>query len=103
MQINYLNDLDAEQPLFALKKSQTLWTAVFVNWIYCSVEGRVSKFNIETDTRALFEYFSKHDFSEYAYLEGNRIMWMLNGEVCQQILNVMLMLEKVPNGESLRP
>ncbi|MCF6442922.1 hypothetical protein L1077_26210 [Pseudoalteromonas luteoviolacea] len=100
--IGYFKNRQLAQPLFGIYASSALWTVVSVNWLYSCVGGEITKLQIDQETQILFQYFTQNDFNEYGYLEGSRVIWMHSNSVCSQILNVLLLLEKVPNGTLLK-
>ena len=101
--IEYFENSSLTQPLFGIYSSQKLWTVMTVNLLHSCINGSVSKLQIDRETQPLFTYFQHNDFCEYAHMEDGRAFWMVNENLCPQILNVLLMLEKVPSGTVLEP
>lgn len=90
-----------QQILFGLKNGDRQWTVISVNYIYSKIDGELSVFQIDDDHGKLWDYFSNNDFSDLVKFEDGRVLWLGSSSVCQLILNLTLLLERVPCGTVL--
>lgn len=92
-----------QQFLFGIYSSEKNWTALSVNYLYASCKGELSTLRLDTETDKIYDYFSveEHDFSSEVYLKDGRCIWMKSPDLCSLVLNIMLMLKKVPCGTVL--
>ena len=90
-----------QQLLFGVYANEQKWTVLSVSYLFAMYGGAFSCLQLDLETRKIFEYFSGNDFSANLHLEDGRKIWFKSEELCSLILNVMLMLEKVPCGTIL--
>lgn len=92
-----------EQFLFGICSDNEIWTVVSVNHLISSVGGQVSSFQLDTETRSIFEYFGFNgiEFSDFMRFPDGRNAWFCTPDLCALILNILLMLEAVPCGTRL--
>lgn len=92
-----------QQFMFGIYDTKTRWTVLSVNFLFAAFGNKQSSLQLDVDTRKVFNHFSSggNDFSSEFILPDGRQVWMKSAELCSLILNVMLMLEKVPCGTRL--
>lgn len=102
--IPYLHKASRKQFLFGIFDSEQRWTALSVSHLYAAYDTRYSTLQLDAETQTIFRYFSEEsDFCESVFLRDGRCIWMGSAELSSQILNLMLMLEKIPCGTVLEP
>lgn len=100
--IPYLQEFADEQFLFGIYDSEQRWTVLSVNNLYAAYDGQYSILRLDKETQTFFRYFAdESDFSEHAFLRDGRRIWMKSSELSSLMLNLMMMLEKVPCGTAL--
>ena len=99
--IPYLRTHKDQQFLFGIYDSGEKWTVLSVCYLYASYDGQLATLRIDNETSSVFKYYRENDFSDNANFDDGRQIWMGSPELSQQILNVMLMLEKIPCGTVL--
>lgn len=92
-----------QQFLFGIYSSEK-WTVLSVNYLYAAFKNSHAILRLDTETDKIFDYFSVEDneFSSDIHLQDGRCIWMKSPELCQLVLNIMLMLKKVPCGTELK-
>lgn len=75
----------------------------FCEFFVCCIRQKCSFLQLDVDTRKLFRHLSveENEFLSDIFLSDGRRIWMKLADLCPLILNVMLMLEKVPCGTLL--
>ncbi len=102
--VPYLQKVAGEQFLFGIYCSEKKWTVLSVNYLYAAYDGQYSILRLDTETQTIFRYFSdESDFCEHVSLKDGRRIWMKSPEFASLMLNLMMMLEKVPCGTALEP
>ncbi len=101
-QIPYFQKVKDQQFLFGIYKSESIWTVISVNYLYSCYNSNISKIRLDNETKHVFEYFSNNDFSSDLFLDNDRKIWLKSPDLSSLILNVMLMLEKIPCGTILK-
>jgi hypothetical protein len=101
--IPYLQAYNDQQFLFGIYNSEKKWTVLSVNYLYAVYENGLTTLRLDTETDKVYKYFSieGNDFSSDLHLEDGRCIWMKSPELSSLILNVMLMLKKIPCGTVL--
>ena len=93
-----------EQFLFGIIESKTKWTALSVNFLFAAYGDKRAILRLDAESNNIFHFLSdKEDntFSSDIWLSDGTRIWMKSPELCSLILNVVLMLEKVPCGVRL--
>jgi len=101
-QIPCLKNHNEEQFLFGLYSSAEIWTVLSVNYLFAAYEGSFATLRLDTETDTVYEYFQENDFSSQIHLEDGRSIWVKSPELCSLMLNVMLLLKKIPCGTQLK-
>ena len=101
--IPYLQAHKKQQFLFGIYNSETKWTVLSVNFLYAAYEDKITTLRLDTETDKIYNYFSieENDFSSDICLKDGRCIWMKSQALSSLILNIMLMLEKIPCGTVL--
>jgi hypothetical protein len=102
--IPHLETYKDQQFLFGIYSSEKNWTVLSVNYLYASYRGELSTLRLDTEADKIYDYFSveENDFSSDIYLKGGRCIWMKSPGLCSLVLNIMLMLKKIPCGTVLK-
>jgi len=90
-----------QQFLFGIYNSEKKWTVLSVNFLYAAYENDWTALRLDTETDKIYNYFSENDFSSDVQLKDGRRIWMKSPELSSLVLNIMLMLKKIPCGTLL--
>ncbi|MGD8914071.1 MAG: hypothetical protein PVI97_15985 [Candidatus Thiodiazotropha sp.] len=102
--IEKIPDLQAyknQQFLFGIYYSETKWIVLSVNYLYAAYESDLTILRLDTETDKIYNYFKINDFSSDIHLKDGRRIWMKSPDLSSLVLNVMLMLQKIPCGTVL--
>jgi len=102
--IPFLKAHKDEQFLFGIFESETKWTVLSVNFLFAAYGKERAILRLDTEANKIFNFLSDEEdnafFSDVWLTDGTRI-WMKSPEFCSLVLNLVLMLEKVPCGVRL--
>ena len=102
--IPFLKPYKDEQFLFGIFESETKWTVLSVNFLFASYAEECVNLRLDTEADKIFHFLSEKDdnaFSSDVWLSDGTRIWMKSPEFCSLILNMVLMLKKVPCGVRL--
>ncbi|HHL43968.1 MAG TPA: hypothetical protein ENJ42_10140 [Hellea balneolensis] len=102
--IPFLKAYKNEQFLFGIYKNEAKWTVLSVNFLFASFDEDQAILRLDTDANKIFHFLSEKDdnqFSSAVWLSDGTHIWMKSPECCSLILNMVLMLKKVPCGVKL--
>ncbi|MCO7225789.1 hypothetical protein [Pleionea sp. CnH1-48] len=91
-----LRRYEEQQFLFGIYFSEERWTILSVNYLYALCDKRFSTLRLDEEADIVCNYFCNNDFSSEVHLDDGRSIWMKSPELSSLILNLMLMLKKVP-------
>jgi len=102
--IPFLRAYKDEQFLFGIFESETRWMVLSVNFLFAAYGEERAILRLDIEANKIFHFMSEEEdnaFSSDVWLTDDTRIWMNSPEFCSLILNMVLMLKKVPCGVRL--
>jgi hypothetical protein len=102
--IPFLETYDDQQILFGIYESEGTWTVLSVGSLYASYDYSTVVLKLETEGDRVHDYLGKegNNFKSDVELDDGKRIWMKSVGVSCAIQNIILMLQEIPYGTTLK-